>query len=303
MVKETKCIYLHIGLFKTATKFLQQNVFPFMNPYLYLRRREYEKDLLKRMLFSDYIAFRRELGDIRNAFSKLMGENRNVILSHELFSGNPMFQSFDRYVLLMKIKDLFPGAKIIIGIRGQRYMIDSLYREYIVQGGIKTFEEFTFNRASLPKSILDYDPHLDLTTLRYGDYLDCICETFGRNNIFIFPYEKLQANSELFVGELCQFMNVDPASCHFKQEKAHESLGDLQLRILRIMSFSYRSAFNHRGLLPYKFHPRNYLRLTNRIHYKRKLKRWDLPDYSEDNDYIDKKYSLSLRNDYNWAYF
>jgi len=281
-------IYLHIGLFKTATKYLQRNVFPFMKGYRYIRRREYEKTLLKRIIFSDYMVFRREVGDIRRRFIRLMGDHENIILSHELFSGNPMFQSFDRYILALKMKDIFLHPKIIIGIRGQKYIIDSLYREYIAQGGTKRFEEFTYNRNSLPKSILSYDAHLDLKTLRYGDYLDFLCECFGKDNLYIFPYEKIQKKEESFIEDLCRFMSVNRDECRFNQTKTHESLGDLQL---------------HKGVIPYKYNPRNLLRKTNIFYYKRSIRFQNQINYTEDNDYIDKKYKLGLRKEFYKAYF
>jgi len=299
-------LILHFGLFKTATTWLQEDVFPKVEGYHYVQKALYRHSLLKTLLLTDYLVFKGLVESVREGFLKLMDGNENIILSHEIFSGNPYFQSVNRTVLLNKLRLLFPEAKILFAFRGQKPMVDSLYREYVVQGGVKSFEDFVFNPRREPRSILGFDPHLDLEIFKYGAYIDYIHELFGKENAFVFPYERLKKDPLSFLQDLSSFLgaNLDPK--HFTPEVRREGLGDLQIQVLRRLNQFFKSALHQRGLIPYKPKFNNFFRITNRFHSDRTLfsARHEFPiDYTMDNDALDEKYHYGLRKDFAWAYY
>jgi len=62
--------------------------------------------------------------------------NRLNVMSHEVFLGSPHCAGFNGYDNFLKIKSLFPNAKILICIREQTDMILSSYKQYIKNLGI-----------------------------------------------------------------------------------------------------------------------------------------------------------------------
>lgn len=118
-------IYLHIGLHKTGTSFLQKLIFPKL------------KDI-------DY--YNPKFDDV----FKIKPKNITLI-SNEAVAGNPYsLNKKDRYETLNFIKKLFPKANIIFVKRKPKYWINSLYKQYIRSGGVYNFQRW-FNE------IFDFD--------------------------------------------------------------------------------------------------------------------------------------------------
>lgn len=300
-------IYLHIGLHKTATKFLQVDFFPQLEGFYYIPKHLYERDLCDALLNTDYLVFKDRIPAIRDRIAELSHQNDKVILSNELFSGHPFFRYSSRYSCLQKLKDLYPNAKIILSLRGQRGMIDSLYREYILQGGVKTIEHFVEGKLAATKSVLSVDQGLDLETLKYGPYLDAICELFGRDKLYVVPYEKMITDLDGFVAGLCQFLGTQFDASAIKRERRHSSLDNSYLKMLRITNHLHASAFHHAGIFPHKYNIGHLLRrmkLTRLNRSKSAMFDYDLSvKYDDDNDYIDQKYQLALRREFTNYYY
>lgn len=299
-------IILHLGLFKTASTYLQHDIFQNMDEIFYVKRRRYNHTLLPDILTSDYISFKLQADHFRRGFEELMGDNQKVVLSHEIFSGNPYFQSFNRFDIAAKLKLLFPAAKVIIGLRGQVSLIDSLYREYIVQGGVKSFDEFALNPGGLPRSILDMDPHLNLNSFCYFPYIKHLADLFGRERLFVYPFEILKVDKVDFLARLCRFLDVSTPPESLPVAVRREGLGNFQLAILRRINRLYRSAFYKHGVIPHRYSLANLLRETNRVHDRRDsfAEKAVFPvDFDADNARLDREFDLGLEARFRAHYF
>ena len=92
-------IILHIGLHKTATKFYQHNVFPFLDKEKYL----YNPPKLTQYLM-DYIKADKDEKDmVFKAFKKekevSISEGKKVIISREIMSGD-LFSAYEKHPIL-----------------------------------------------------------------------------------------------------------------------------------------------------------------------------------------------------------
>lgn len=300
-------IVIHLGLHKTATKFLQVDFFPKLKDYFYIPKHTYEREFLDILLHDDTPVFEAKKEALKSTISKLSENSKNVIISNELFSGNPFFRYSTRFTCLKRLHELYPNAKLILSLRGQKGMIDSLYREYILQGGVKGIEDFIAGRLPRNKSILSVDPTMDPETLKYGPYLDEICKLFGRENLHVVAYEKMIQDFEGFIQGLADFLCHDVSGLNVSQERRHSSLDNSYLKLLRQTNQLHRSALHHGGILNHKYNIAHILRkmnLTKLNRSKSSMFDYKMPvDYTEDNKYIDEKYNLSLKSDFAEYYF
>lgn len=301
-------IYLHLGIHKTATKYLQEDVFPAIKDIAYLARAKYERDLLDSLLHQDVLTFNYHKDEIRDAFLAKAGQgDLPLLISNELFFGNIFYHNNNRYSLLLKLKTLFPEAKIMLSIRGQRQMIDSIYREYIVQGGCGEIAEFLNPQTPRNKSILSYTPSLDPESLKYGEYLDSIAELFGIDNCLFLPYEMLIKDSPSYLRQILEFLGSTAKAEDFSQQKRHGSMSNRTLNFLRIINKLHYSAMHGAGWFPNSLNFGHVVRRMKIGQLSRENSapfKFELPgDYQEDNNYIDQKYKLNLKTDFSDYYF
>lgn len=107
-------VIIHVGLPKTGTTFLQEEIFRKLN-----------------------LKFIRSLSIVRMATKE-----KKILISHEGLSIEYDKPAYKKYIVAEYLKKLFPEAKIIVGIREKESWLKSIYSQYIREGGTKTFEEF-----------------------------------------------------------------------------------------------------------------------------------------------------------------
>lgn len=303
-----KKVFLHLGIHKTATKFLQEDIFPKMPDIDYISKAKYERTLLDKILHQDFLAFNYRKDELRKDFFELAEDSDKLMLiSNELLYGNIFFQNNNRFSILMKLKALFPEAKIILSIRGQRQMIDSIYREYLVQGGCDKMKDFLTPQTPRGKSILSYSPSLDPESLKYGQYLDEIVKLFGTENCCFIPYEKLVKTPQEYLKEIFQFIGSAADTADFTHQTRHGSMSNRALKFLRFMNRFNYSAMHGAGIFSNRSNIGHLIRRLGIGRLSRKKSpgfEFEIPvDYNEDNKYIDQKYKLKLEQDFSEFYF
>lgn len=163
-------VFIHFGLMKTATKFLQKEVFP-----------KYENVNLVRN---------------PNLYMKIYDDKLNII-SNEDLSGIaclPIEDPEDRYRIADRMHAMFPDAKAIIGIRDKKSWVRSVYSEYLRNGGIYDFK--TYQNKLFKKGFLEFE--------KYIDYLN---KTF--KDVYVYKFEDLKKDDNKFVKDICKFIGVE----------------------------------------------------------------------------------------------
>jgi hypothetical protein len=87
------------------------------------------------------------------------------------------------------LRDLFPGATILIVTRGFRAMAQSAYSQYVKSGGPLSAAELYARGEHDPREYLDYDAVVEL----YED-------AFGAENVIVLPYELMRDDPATFAG-------------------------------------------------------------------------------------------------------
>ncbi|MGE0094540.1 MAG: hypothetical protein AB7M05_15995 [Alphaproteobacteria bacterium] len=135
-------------------------------------------------------------------------DGRPIVISDETLTEAPQlfFRQFvmPRDVIAMRLKMLFPEAKIIFTIREQRTRIASMYlnlkRNYAKFSNmpIPPFDEWFDAMISQVRS--EYLHNLDYTST-----IDLYCSLFGERNVHILPIE---LPTQAYYARLCAFMGL-----------------------------------------------------------------------------------------------
>ena len=170
---------IHVGLHKTATTFLQQNVWSKISGYTYLTRPYTQHNhAFNQLQYADDSLYKKDL--VAKELEQISASQ--LLISDESFSGKPIYFSYlNRTIIAKRLADLFPNAEIILFLRDQKDIILSHYSSYIkMPYGTKKMEQF-FYRPKTNYTYTDYleNPHrYEMDSLYYNtnDYfihLDC----------------------------------------------------------------------------------------------------------------------------------
>ncbi|WP_306977874.1 sulfotransferase domain-containing protein [Alkalibacillus salilacus] len=298
-----KTIYLHIGYHKTATTFLQKNIFPNLKKVRHIKNKKIKDELYRLRV--------RKLNDedileIRNRFDELGKEGKPTLISYEGLSGSPFKQKKPKKhtSILKDLRRVFPedqyDVKLIIGIREQVQMMTSLYIQYLHMGGYKQADDYL-------QKLEDHDV---LDQYKYNEYLNLVEDIFG-DDYYLFIYENLKKDPDGYLLKLLNYLGVKKIP-EYDDYPTNKSYGVLQARLARRLNYFFKTKQNPEG----KFEPKKTKRfgllwprtfLQNKISYKIHYKRYTLPEemqrqlqerYKEDNIKLSERENVSLPSNY-----
>lgn len=211
---------VHIGFHKTGTTFLQNNVFTKIEGikyYSHMHCATFFKDIM-----------------MKSNFEFRLSENKYNLIEKELYSFESLVGIFglgyNAYEIARNLKDI-GFKKIIISIRNQKSCFESIYRQYIQQGGVMKPKDFFDEKNKFFR--WDY--------LNYHCLISYYIELFGVENIFIILQENLLKKTSLVVENLSTFVGHDILYIdQAKSSKSNKSLSSLSIKILRFINhFTY----------------------------------------------------------------
>jgi hypothetical protein len=186
-----KKIILHVGFHKTGSTFVQ-NYFE-KHPDVFFSRKilaDFVEDFN-----SEIPPFLEEI-DEEFVFLSDMRLTVNTWGQTELERVNSQNSSLSQIresqkEITLNLKNRFPTAKILITIRNKVELTTSLYSQYLLNGGRKSFLAFKKESESIEK-FFDYDYVQKL----YSDH-------FGFPNVHVINYAELKTNPEEFLKKIC----------------------------------------------------------------------------------------------------
>ncbi len=203
--------YLHIGLPKTGTKFLQNNVFIKLNKIHYIDWKSFT--FTKIVLKFKYQNAKLHEYEIKKYFDEYIQyiEEEGVLISDEsLVNAEKSSQSF--YSNITALNNIFPSANILVSLREQSSFLQSLYCQSLKNGEWRSPIDFLkFNRHKDVFLDIDYDEwtHIDLEYFNYEKLINVIEGVFERKNINILIYEKLKNEPEQYVNKLFKYFDEE----------------------------------------------------------------------------------------------
>jgi hypothetical protein len=205
-------IFLHIGFPKTGTTFLQQNVFGSWPNIVYQN-------------------------DLWLSYLVLQEPAKKYLVSNETLLGRPWNrdprQPFgwleERKLIIDGLARLFPQATILVSFRKHVGFIESLYAQYLHEGGTVTLDKFF--RFDEPRGII-HPRELD-----FGRTIDMITARFG-NRVFIFTLEQISGDLNRLLTAMGNLFGEDPPLLPSFSDLSREnkSVGRWQGKLLRFLN-------------------------------------------------------------------
>ncbi len=252
-----KCV-IHVGLHKTATTFLQKEIWPNFNNYTYISRPYTQHNhAFNKLQYADDSLYSKN--ELLAELTKIKADN--ILLSDECLSGKPLFFSYiNRSLIAQRLKDVFPDATIVIFLRDQKEILRSHYSEYIkMPYGTKKLEELFWKS----KGSFSYEEQLkntqsdDLKSLYYNTndffiHLDCFLYTnlldlysslFEHVEVFLFEEflhhkQAVLARLENILGEGIRLENVR------SNNKTNVSLSTMEMEVRRLRNKAKQTSHN-----------------------------------------------------------
>ena len=129
-------IIIHVGLQKTATKYLQEVFFPRLNNVTYIGRPYTQENYAFNSLqYADSSLYSvSAIGEEINRIENEMAKGSPVLISDELLSGFIFYNFINRGMIAERLSKAIPDAEIVLFLRGQIDLIMSLYNQYVKLG-------------------------------------------------------------------------------------------------------------------------------------------------------------------------
>lgn len=191
-MSEVDQVYIHIGLPKAASSYLQQAVFPAygvrLSRDMTLARRLQEDDFLPQ----DFARF------IQAGLAQADGQG--LVVSHESLSGRAGGgSSIDVSLNARRLSEIYPGAKILLVTREQLDYTISMYA-YFVKRRLMTqsIDRYLRGQSNALAQRLQFHTVYE----EYAKYF---------SEITVIPYELLKADHATFIAAITTFLGRSPS--------------------------------------------------------------------------------------------
>ena len=196
-------LLVHIGYHKTATSYLQQQVFTdksrFCQPWGAQSSHAVEWFILAHPQRFSPEAVRQDF------FGRPeVGGGGVPVISHEALSGNPIRGRYYAEQVSGRLHRAFPEARILIGVREQKALLASLYYQYVRQGGTLPVEGFLQRDAGRR----GFRPMVRLDHFEYDLMVDTYRTHWPEADILVLPMELLKADPASYLGRLYTFAGL-----------------------------------------------------------------------------------------------
>jgi hypothetical protein len=196
-------VVLHVGYPKTASTWLQDTIFGnpdsgFVIPWENARAQAVASFVAVNPFSDDVESARDFFGE---GLRRAAGAPGVPILSEETFCGDPIQRRYTGRDTADRLHSVFPRAKVLMGVREQKGMAISLYRQYILEWGVLPLELF-LGRGDEP---ISFSPILRPDFLEFDRTVGYYQKLFGRENVLVLPIEQLQRDPQGFVGTILEF--------------------------------------------------------------------------------------------------
>lgn len=216
-------IYIHIGLHKTATRFLQRSVFKHLDSKEFYYNPEPFTDSLYRYIRDPDNAQMKSRYD--SEYEKLATDTRHLLISLPDISGD-MYNSHDNsQIALAILREKFPRARILFFVRDQADWLLSAYRQSIQKGVFGPIEVFlNFYDGQFQKKTAQRRGgmrNVDALGLKFLEIYQDYVHVYDRDQVFLVRYEDFRAQRDAVVKRLAIWLDLETLPVHLDGKKRH----------------------------------------------------------------------------------
>lgn len=176
-------VIIHIGLVKTGSSYLQSQIFS------QLRQ-------LNNVLYLGPTENINQFNHWSRQFSKLIISNENIA-GHpvKIIDGYSLWGQFQNSI--NNILDTYKDPFIIIGFREPSSMIQSVYKQYLHEGGTQNWEQFHEQRKdTFPDQFY------------FSKYIRYLRDSFAPERVFLYAYSELKYEPLVFLDRINRFIGL-----------------------------------------------------------------------------------------------
>ncbi|MCH2213910.1 MAG: hypothetical protein MK086_01950 [Flavobacteriales bacterium] len=224
---------LHIGMPRTASTFFQNEVFPHISKFEFVgvETTQYSQPF-QRILYQDESLYHKdEVFDLLN-----LSAGRNYVFSNELFVGQSLYlNSSNRTQIALRLKEIFPDGEIVLFLRNQADLLESLYSIGVYSGHTTRPEEFI--RFADEESTIKSPFYRTFKAVEqteqyfYTPLIQLYSHHFEKLNLFL--YEDFKNEPEAFISSFCEQMKIKLDRNIDFHRSANSSLSSRQIEFLR----------------------------------------------------------------------
>ena len=299
--------FIHIGLPRTATTYLQTQFFPRLKEVkFYGIPFTHFSSHFQQMLFQDDSMY--DPGALKKTIEGFRGEK--ILLSNENFVGQSLyFNHSNRTRNAMRLKEVMPNAKIIVFLRNQLDLLQSLYSISVYANESRKEEQFIKFPSAYSKlddwqqdKLYDWSEAAYYNTFTPSEHLDNylfnpLVELYKGlfEHVEIFLYEDLVQNSKQVFRRLEElFQSKLEPELESAQSHVNSSLSKKQIQWTRLLNRFYPAASSNK-LSERIFHKSkrsviNWTASKEKFNFSSNLQDRIRAFYKEDNQQLNKKY-------------
>lgn len=237
-------VFVHVGYPKTASTWLQTRVFP-GHPDLDYWRQVPGFDWVDGIVELHDFEFDAKALRERYFAGRDTRSGRHTLISWEALVGDAFAGAWDTCRNADRLRAVLGEARIIVSIREQVSMLDSLYKQYLAQGGIGSVKLFLGLRPV-------GRTHFSLNYLRYDRAVGYYRALFGEDSVYVCLYEELLESPDTFLRGLSDFLGIDGFDVDERSMRKKENPGfsAFSTAVARVANRFLYSDFNRLPLVP-----------------------------------------------------
>ncbi|MEZ5139625.1 MAG: hypothetical protein R2711_12925 [Acidimicrobiales bacterium] len=166
-----------------------------------------------------------------------------VLISSEAFTGDPFLAYVNREQALDRLHRAFPDARVLLGVRGQRTLLWSLYKHQLRFGGARPLQEMLDEAGHWGPGWLDPESFL------YTPFVASLAERFG-SPPHLLVYEHLQHDRDRYLGDLLAFLGAELEGAVSAGRMNEAAVGDREVRARRALNRLALNRGRSQGVLP-----------------------------------------------------
>jgi len=230
----TPSVVVHIGLHKTATRYLQRGVFAQLDPAHFLVNPEPLARLLRQ-------AVRHHDPDRANAARQAAEQarreagGRTLLLSDPSISGDMYSSHQDYSTNLALIEELFPEAHIIYFVRRHTDWLQSAYRQSLKKGRAQSLEHFlNFTDGqfeSRAARTVGGARNVEALRFAFDEIYRAYADRFGADRVYLFRQEDLRQRWHELEPRLAEALGLSALPATPGRVSGNRSFSALAIRL------------------------------------------------------------------------